>query len=511
MRIHPVNNDNYKSGSRKSIKDTSAKIDTTDSFRRNAVREPSFKNLADIVFDKGNELNKAIKNSSGVVVESALDKNDRMTIRTLIFPDKDGGKLSNIHCLSDGTLVGIRGRDTQAGNRREHTLVFMKPNMREKAEVALHTRERSKTDLISTPDGRVLARDGDEWRCFSSDGKEMWKTPCTDMGNRNKSLTVANDGTVINRWKNKTEPGKGDFIVSAIAPDGSKKWEKSIKQEIQTADTEGNVYFTSPDGKSYTKIDTDGNESEVFYSREGLPSSVKAFNMEVTGSGKVIMQMKMVIADSPSSRRTFYPKYIVQPGKKPIPLVTSNFRTTGGIIDGPDGSTIGVAGKDNRGAELVCFDKDGNKAWQRQLPLSNLQNNPFVDNNGRIFVMTNSMQRPPNIYSGTAPAKSSLTCYDKQGNKLWEHEMKNDLNAGGAVIFPNGTITISHPFNNKLTILKPGVDTGEDFIHDILEQAVEDDQAHQEPAGQKIQKSTDGKSLNIGGVKLPIRQYNFIR
>ncbi len=232
--------------------------------------------------------------------------------------------------------------------------------------------------------------------------------------------------------------------------------------------------------------------------------------MEVTGDGRVIMQMKMEVPGPGYDMKTVYPKYIVKPGIKPIPVMSESFGVVGGIIDGPDGSIIGVAAKGERNSELLSFDKDGNLAWRRDLPFSNLQNKPFVDNFGRIFVMTNSSQRPPNMFSSHLPPEASLTCYDKFGSKMWEHRMKDNLHAEQATVFPNGSITISDPYSGKLIMLKPGIDTGEDFVQDVLKQALEDGNTKQEQAGDTIQKSTDGKSISIGGVKIPIRQYRFI-
>ena len=510
MRIEPVNNTTYVTDAQRSVKDKSAKINTTDSFQKSVSPEPSMKNLAGVLFGTGGELAKTMKSTDSVVMESTLNKNDKMTIRTLTIPKRDGQRLGHLLCLSDGTLAGIKSRDLGSSGKQEFSVVFMKSNLGEKAEVALQTDVQGETSLISTPDGRVLARDGDEWRCFSSDGKELWKTPYTDMGNFGKSLVVANDGTVINWTKNEKEPEEGRFNVSAISPDGSKKWEKSLKLGVQTVDVNGNVYRSFPDGTSYTKIDSDGNEAEILYSKGDIPTSAKVHNMEVTDSGKVIMQMKMEVPSSGVGMKTVYPKFMVQPGKKPVPMMSESFGTIGGIIDGPDGSTIGVAVKGNSHSELIAYDKDGKMAWRKELPLSNLQNKPFVDNYGRIFVMTNSSQRPPNMLSGSPPAEASLTCYDKQGNKLWEHGMKDNLHAEQAVVFPNGSITISDPYSGKLITLKPGVDVGEDFVQDVLNQALEDDKAKKEQAGEKIQRSTDGKSISIGGVKIPVRQYRFM-
>ena len=508
MKIDPVGNNTYISKSRKGSGDASAKIDTTDSFQKSGGPSQSMKNLADTFFGKGKELTEIVKKSGTTIMESSVNKNEKMTIQTIAIPKKDSKGYQHLISMSDGTIAGVRGRDKGTSGKSEYTLVFMKPTLGEKKEVILNTEDHQQTALLSTPDGRLLARDGDQWRCFSSDGKEMWQTPYTKMGLYGKSLTVANDGTVISWSKDEKDQGIGHFKASAIAPDGTKKWEKSIRLGSQHVDANGNIYRYFSDKNSYTKIDVNGNETEVPYSKGQLPSNAKIHNFEVTDSGKVIMQMKMEVPGQGFGTRSVYPKYIMDSTNKPIPLAPSSFQSVDGVVDGPNGSTIAVSKDSNYNSSLIFYDKDGKKTWQKQLPKSNLQNKPFVDNEGRIFVLTNSIQRPRNMFSSASPPESALTCYDKDGNKIWQHDMQKNFYADQAMVYSDGSIAISDAYHGKMLKLKPGVDDGKEIVKELLKNKLDEGENSGKTDG--IQKSADGKSINIGGVQLPVRQFRFV-
>lgn len=515
MRVDPLGNTNFSSGSKKYAGDISAKINTTDSFQRSEVPEPSMKNLAGTLFGKGKELTDLMRNSETATVKSSGNEDDKTTIQVMSVPKRDGEKIKSLLTMSDGTLVSIRGRELGTSGKQGFSVVFMKPTMGEKAEITLNTNDSLQTDLITTPDGRVLARDGDEWKCFSSDGREMWKTLFTDMGLFGNSFSVANDGTAINWSKDAKNPDPNGYKVSAIAPDGTAKWEKSLILDFQQGnsqyvDPSGNIFLYSADSSAYTKIDVNGKETEVPFSKGQIPSGAKIHDFEVTDGGKVIMQMRMDVPDGGFGTRTVYPKYLMEPGKAPAPLNASTFEPPESIIDGPDGSLVAIARKDNYHSQMLFFDKDGKKAWEKELPFYSSKNKPFVDNQGRIIVISNSVQRPVNMSSGFPPPESAITCYDKDGNSLWQHKMNRKFHADQAMIFPDAGVVLTDSFLGQVMRMNPGETTGEQMVNEILKDSLAEGKTDQKPEPAGIQKSVDGTSISIGGVKLPIRQFRFV-
>ncbi len=514
MRVDPLSNTSYSTGSKRMQGDASARINTTDSFQRSEVPEPSMKNLAGTLFGKGKELTDLMRNSEIATVKSAFDNEDKTTIQIMSVPKKDGEKIKSLLTMSDGTLVSIRGRELGTSGKQGFSVVFMKPTMGEKAEITLNTNDSLQTDLMTTPDGRVLARDGDEWKCFSSDGKEMWKTPFMDIGLFGNSFSVANDGTAINWSKDEKNPNADGYKVSALTPDGALKWEKPVTLSFQQGnsqhvDPNGNIYLYSEGSSTCKKIDVNGNETEIEFTKGQIPSGAKIHNFETTESGKVIIQMRMDVPDGGFGTRTVYPKYLMEPGKAPSPLNASNFEPPESIIDGPDGSLVAIARKDNYHSQMLFFDKDGKKAWEKELPFYSSKNKPFVDNQGRIIVISNSVQRPVSMSSGFPPPESAITCYDKDGNSLWQHKMNRKFHADQAMIFPDKSVVLTDSFLGQVMRMNPGETTGEQMVNEILKDSLAEGKTDQKQETIGIQKADDGKSINIGGVKLPIRQFRF--
>lgn len=493
MRVEPLGNINFSTGSARIQGDTSATINTTDSFQKSSAMD----NLTGNILTQGKELLEIMKNSKVVVMESALNKSDNTTIQYLSIHKKEKTALELLHFLSDGSLAMIEKTiRTKPGERVETSLVFMKSSIEEKARVALGHDYDQVSKLVPTPDGRLFARDGEDWKCFSSDGKELWKTPFTAITGYQKSLYVADDGSALIWAMDKKKPGKNNYTVKAMAKDGTEKWEKSLTLDVMSVDTKGNTYYTSSDSLSYKKIDIYGNETEISFDRGDIPQSSRITVMEIMNSGKVIIETETKVSDQSGRDKPISSKYIVESGKKPIPISSTSIRNRDYTIEGPDGSILTMAKSSENEAELLCFDKEGNKIWEKQLPASDLYNKPFVDNQGRFYVETNSYALP-----GSHLPRPALTCYDKNGDEIWKHNLRNNLYIDHVVAHPNGNIEISDSRNSKLIELKPD----KVFLEEVSKQMVEEDNSVQKTGNGEIRKSEDGKSINIGGVTLPIK------
>ncbi len=514
MKINPAQTSSYESlKTSKAEVDSSAKIDTTDMFKKvDADDETLMDGLKAAALKKGS-LSKEIAAKKKEFAEKAV-----MEIK---LPAKPGSSYSDVARLSDGRIAAVRKyRDVMIERGKpDYCLAFFDKMLNEVSEVPFRA-----YCVRSTSDGSFLAYGGsDKMAAFTPEGDEKWQT--TFEKNKSPygdSLKTYPDGRML-----------VTDVYDVVSVDSGGKITHLDKvpdkfRYSRVLDEMGNVYDCNLKSETphYFRIDEHGNKTRVDLPAIPEPGLADG-TVETDGSPVALTNGSLLVTTKPKHDSTFmpspHPTYLMNPQTgKTANLLPDDFKKIGGFVQGPDGSIYGIASRPSLfvgaqrrpGTERVLFayDKDGNKKWEKSLPGMKPgyeDQGLFMDADNRVFVMTSNIMDSGGYGTNIQFHNSELKAFDADGGELWTKNFPDNFSVDKLETLGSSGVNI-YKYDNKDSIFH--IETGDFTKDNLVKEAVKDMAKNGEKQTTGIVVDKDKGTVSIGGVKLPLnRSFSFIR
>jgi len=502
--------------------------DPKDSFVKSSTDDASFKKT-DL---SGMVLKKVFSNKIKVpkiqeVGRTGEDKKFLMIDIELNTGNPEQRFTGNVVPAEDGKFYAVAVEDEKKAPGQglpAHTYSLVKFN--ESGEVEhqipfLKNPSFTKVNLFGAGDGNVAVAFKSTISLFSKDGQKMWD--CKKNFGFDPGVEFAPDGTtyVLDKYGNR------DNVLKAISPDGTEKWSHEVPYGKMAVDKNGslcladlscNSRFFDPDGKSEPPISiTDerlltetvpiDNDKFGFITQcPNIRTGDRIYiyeNGQEKASWRPAMGQKMADTAYNEKEESFY-VVTSEPVKMTDPPTTKKMtdHLTAVGIDGKTKWEIDLPSKmDSSAKHKVGADKDGNI----YISIRSLSDNSVIPDSYKSAFPS----APPDAFDMTN-VRSLMTCLSPDGKIQWQHKILHKNVDDSAELIPTreGNMLVPQVANRKVNIISADsekyMNLGKEKIQEAIEEASKEMAENQAGDNREINVDEKKKTVNIGGVELPI-------